>query len=345
MRVLVTGLTGRMVGSDRLLYDYATSIHALLAALKELGHEVTQQNVCLGSRPEQDYDAVLVGLAPFNSLSSRHVFGVLHTVNCTRRVGFFADDWSVVNMATSMDSILRDPRKRLFRLDNRTQRDAALEFPLEYWAAGLKRIRRGAHDEGQTDRYKLLAPLFPWGDPQALLPDMGFEVVGWDPSNVLWPEGSTASVAQPAERERRWILATLQDHSPWVEKQKLGWPVDWLGNKRRGTPFVTEGQVCATYARTWGVLSPQYPREDKAGWWRMRYLHARDAGAVLYGGLGTGRNIGSAYIMGPTDIESANDAQLAVLAEGQRNVLKEKLWSNDRALQAVDDFVKEVVRA
>lgn len=334
MKILLTGFTTRMAGSERIRYDYVTSVSVLKDALTRAGHQVEQRTVRVGESLK-GYDAALVGLCPPNSLTARFIFGSFWTLNAmNRRVALYADDWSIINVQNAIRTMLKVYPDRLFRLENRVDRDVAQEARyLPIWQGILQNLA------GECS-WPILLPLFSWGKPEVLL-DGVLKTRGlvYDPT-AYHLENYTERASEP--RERRWVLATLQDHSSWVDKQRFTWPVLTMGNRRRGEPFQPEAKIFELYTRSWGVLSPLYPKNG-SGWWRHRYLMAAQAGAVLYADPKDARHIPCRhYQVSRAHLEAAADDELAAIAAGQREFLLQSAWRRDQVIEALDTYVREL---
>lgn len=123
-----------------------------------------------------------------------------------------------------------------------------------------------------------LAPLFPWGDVK----QMGLpvdDIRHWDPSPLY--NLPKVHRLRWQERKTEWYNASLsKDAHEWADRQNLTWPVRAVGGKSLGQPRVLESQIVWEYGSYKGVLCPTYEHAG-CGWWRVRYLHAAHAGAIL----------------------------------------------------------------
>lgn len=379
MRVLFTGFTSRTIGSDRNVYDYMSNVFVLERALRLAGHAVDIRPVSLLEDPciEEDYDAAIVGIAAMQGLSSRFKLGAcwaLHKFG--RRAGIFPSDGRNIYVfpssvktcltgqhydgATKLDPI--DYFLGFLQREKNNIADVELGREMkEVWREVLEKL---PHTEQRpTCAWKMLVPTHSWGNPLVYSRHFGADTSVWDPTNVAIPMQFTlangASELCPGsgrlpmaevvgERQRQWVVSSLQDQGAWVKKQKCKWPVVSVGNKRKardgeGAAYVPEREMINTYYRdNWGHLAFGYPLAD-GGWWRMRYVHAALAGIVTCCDENDQRKMPDSYQLTRGQIEGMADDRLEALALRQYQDLRATAWDADRAVAAVDAFVKSLV--
>lgn len=347
MKILFTGFTSRTVGSDRNVYDYLSNVDVLRRVLELAGHEVDARPVSLltDAGVADDYDCALVGVAAANGLSSRFKLGAcwaLHEFG--RRAAIFPSDGRNVGVfVNSCRTCLHIPRflGEKIKPNNVVDHELGAAYP-EVWTEVLETLegRRRPHP------WKMLVPVFAWGDAGRFGTAFGTFATGWDPTNVAVPmQPWLLNLSGAPIRERRWVLATLQDNDGWVAKQGFKWPVVKMGNKRKarqgdGLDYVSEQTlVSQEYTRAWGALAFGYPLAE-GGWWRMRYIHAALAGCVTCCDTKDAWVIGGPYKKNRLIVEGLTEEDLAVLAQEQKEYLFSKAWPADRAIEAVDAFVR-----
>lgn len=164
-----------------------------------------------------------------------------------------------------------------------------------------------------------LAPLFPWGDVQ----QMGLpvdDIRHWDPSPLY---KQPACNKQPwAQRKTEWYNASLSKEAhEWAAEQNLEWPIHSVGGKSLGQPRILESQIVWEYGGYKGVLCPTYAHAG-CGWWRIRYLHAAHAGAILGSDPKETGMIHPAYGYTLKEIEKMGDGAREYLAWLQADKLK-----------------------
>jgi hypothetical protein len=333
MKILITGFTQRMCNSQKLRYDYLTSVYILADALRESGHEVDHRAVKFGE-DLSSYHLALVGIGPPKSLTARHTHEACWTLLKAKRAITYCDDWSIAVAGGNMMSALRCmPQWSEFMKFSEPEKEAVV--------AGLTKILAGD--------YPMLAPMFPWGDHTKLVRNNldNMRVFAWDPTPLV-------NIKLPyfiSLRQRRWVYATLQDHNDWLKTMNPQWPVCRLGAKSAGDTYYPEAEVLENYATSWGVLCPEY-KSAGSGWWRVRYHHAAVLGNVLKCGLTDALSMDfyqskaghSPYSYRISEIEKMDTANLHDLAEWQSKWFFDHTV-NDRAqtLAHIDNALENAV--
>lgn len=370
MRILFTGFTSRAVGSDRNVYDYMCNVNVLAEALRQAGHQVDHRQVSIITDPcpEDDYDVALVGVAAVNGLSSRFKLGGLHTLSrFGKRAGLFPSDGkNVAIFPASVQSVSRvgehqcGPFPSYLLGEGMADRNNVIEHEAlrQQGAAGETWLAEVIDGLPQTSklqcRWPALFPLHAWGRADVYGRAWGATASGWDPTNIAVPmqfgTGFDAHFdgrypwARDTTRKREWVLASLQDNSPWLKKMKCGWPVVSVGNKRAakagtGVEYVPEDEIIKEYYRCYaGTLAFGYPL-GHGGWWRMRYVHAALAGCVTCCDENDARSMPASFQHSRIMLERWSNAKLAEVALQQHEDIKRTAWSVDRTVSAVNDFV------
>jgi len=183
--------------------------------------------------------------------------------------------------------------------------------------------------------HKWLAPLFPWGDTKK----MGLPVdhiMSWDPSPLY--ELPACHHLAWNKRKTEWYNASLsKDAHDWATQQNLSWPIHSVGGKSLGQPRILESEVVWQYGGYKGVLCPTYAHAG-CGWWRVRYLHAAHAGAILGGDPKELGMIGPAYSHTLHEIEAMNDEQHQQLV-GQQ-IISLKTATRPETLAKLESILK-----
>jgi hypothetical protein len=162
--------------------------------------------------------------------------------------------------------------------------------------------------------HKWLAPLFPWGDVKKMNLPVD-QIMSWDPSPLY--DLPACHHLTWRLRKTEWYNASLsKDAHDWATAQKLTWPVYAIGGKALGQPRILETDVVWQYGGYKGVLCPSYAHAG-CGWWRVRYLHAAHAGAVLGGDPKELGMIDSSYSYTLHELEKMDDTQLQLVAATQ----------------------------
>lgn len=373
MRILFTGFTSRTVGSDRNVYDYMCNVDVLRNALELAGHTVDQRIVSLETDPclEEDYDCAVVGVAACNGLSSRFKLGALWALHrFGKRAGIFPSDGKNVYIFPNSVSTCIDgnhsldgvaiPAVDYFLGDLMRERNNILEAEIgkhyrEVWLDVLKRLPQV--NGPRRCEYPVLVPAHAWGRPTAYTRHFGSPATLWDPTNIAipmqFPTGTLAldgrlpecHTALNHERERKWVLSSLQDNASWLKKMKPTWPVIEVGNKRKaksglGLPYMPENQLIReVYTKYAGTFAFAYPLAE-GGWWRMRYVHAALAGIVTCCDEVDASIMPDAFKATRFLIERKDDEKLATCAREQHEAIRDSAWTVDKTVAVVDRFVK-----
>lgn len=280
MRILITGYTTRMFGSDRVQGDYITFSYLLEAILKDMGHAVERRKILIGEELQYVYDYAFCGVAPLSSMTSGRVPETHYVMDTMPgRHAVYADDWSFCGYGDSVR----------YTLDRWGKYKAYKKFPysdeiVEETRLSLELMMNITHPLSNAP---VVAPMFPWGDHQYLMRGTKLEVgnyaarlVAVDPSQ--WLKYPTIEIPNPLDKTRQWVMAALSDHSRWVKKQGFKLPVKYVGNKRMvNTEVLREADTVRLFSNSYGVLSTGYPSAG-SGWWRTRYLNAAWAESIIY---------------------------------------------------------------
>lgn len=277
------------------------------------------------------YDKAFVFIIPPNALTARYCYGSLWVMAQMShdRVELVVDDWQTRQIITGGRSCLRDTARLWKEILPRDCRQEAMKLR-QYIEAALK-IMVSDHCV-----WRIWAPMFRYGNPFALgLTSQKY--VTFDPS-VFFMEQKQHLVEEhaassPGYRERRWISASLLDKSQWLAKNKFGWPLTQLGNKKQQQERMPEDDIIRLYLKSWGVVSAPHDHAG-SGWWRARYPFAALAGAILYGSYKDTSPMGPGFkLFGPLEVEERADDQLSELAMVQHATFTKSLMMSREALK------------
>lgn len=346
----MTGFTPRATGSERLLYSLMSNLDVLKAALIQAGHTVDHRTVHVGETGlAEQYDRAIIAIAVPQSLSSRYLFGAMWTMNQfpINRIRFTVDDWLLGQLESQLSSGLREPEKRLYRLDNRWDLELAKPHT-EIWKKWFCFMR--------DESYKLLLPAFPWAKTSKMTPKLKCQGVIYDPTPMALTNpkamcGASEPVVIPevaaADRERKWTLAAMRDVKSWLDtktkKQPFTWPLEQVGNKRQGQPVLKEVDLLTkVYPYRWGIVGAPYGAGVAGGGgWRARYIHSALTNSILLLDSEEGTAAGGPYYQFSKKIEDMSTDQLFDTAAAQKAHLLAKTWSQDELVTNLDTFVKE----
>lgn len=338
MRVLMTGMAARGIGSTKVKHHIVSLPDVLGRALRTLGHDVDGPRRVRLDEDLSDYDVVWVQLGWVSSLSSTYAHEAARVMaDFKGPIIRYVDDWRSQWLADDIAGHVTSEKgwdKHINRFRADVWRDIS-EHDRARFRAALTAPINGA---------PLLVPIMPWGNPELF--DVSTKarlskVVPFDPQSLC---DTTETKWSPDRlRVRRWVVASLQDQDKWVASQKLGWDVLRLGGTKKnpgGVPIkglsqtvLPEHEVCQIYAESWGVLSPEYASAG-SGYWRTRYEQAISAGALIWPGATDASAIGGPFLeSAPPQVEPLSTPQLAALAAAQGAALDAYKWPYEQALE------------
>jgi SAM-dependent methyltransferase len=334
LRVLVTGLSPMQCNRGNRL-KYSSVIDLYVACLRWAGHEVDHREWTPGEDLSV-YDVAIVGQIPWNSINARHVYTVCDVIGRARASGtglvFAIDDWQFRQIHQSVRSLNKNSDRLFTSVKGRTNRE---------WAEGEGRPMVDAVLNAMATRPwpTTLVPAFEWGDHQLLKPDgiPSSKIVYMDPTVF---QQYACDRATPDERVSRWVLGTLSNQLPWVEKLGIEWPVEYFGTApSKAKQRLKEGDLVQVIAQSWGNLCPPYPHSG-GGWWRCRYVYSAKARSIMLADPKEVKALGDPYLQPAHVIENMSTEQLTELAEAQADALRVHSWSADRLADELEQVLR-----
>lgn len=327
MKILMTGCTARMVGSQRVAIDYLTVGQLIVMILEKLGHTVTWRAVEPGD-DVSGYDLCLVGWAPLLSIGSGRAPGCAWALNqYPDRSVLYAEDWSFGGFGKINSGIIKTTESWRKFLKWRS-------WKYEERYLNILRETLQSLTPAASCPWPVAVPAYSWGDHGLIFENnLNCDVWDYDPS-CLVPR-IPFEPTQSLQRSKAWVLSQLSDQTAWLKKLKLTWPVQAYGNKRLGQPVLDEKELLGVYAQNWGMLSSKYGKMTGSGWWRVRYLHAGWVGAIMYCDSIDGSRISESYCLDSTEIENLDQAGLIALARRQEEDFHQHLPTETQLLQTM----------
>lgn len=333
MRILITGYTSRMVGSNRVRGDYLTFVYLLEDMLNALGHQVERREVKIGEALMYNYDYAFLGVAPLNSISAARVPETHYVMEqLPGRHCIYADDWSFCGFGDSVRYGLKRWNDYL-KYKNYPYSEHIME-------ATKESLRVMATVTVGGNNAPVLAPMFKWGDHEFLMRDNYHANLIWlDPS--AWVKFPTTNIPTKILRHRQWVMAALSNHTKWIEKQGFKFPVKYIGNSvASGNVFLTENGTIQLFADSFGILSTGYPSSG-SGWWRTRFLNAAWAETLVYCDKRDQVIMGEAYQGTPEYFESLYKTPKyneVIMAQGEW--LEKQLMDKEESLEVLRRLLK-----
>lgn len=333
MKILVTGMTATQIGSQRQrpINKYVSAPALLVKGLRALRHDVDWRPASPFEN-FKEYDRVVVFMANPVMLGAMYRLGAFTALVKRPDAIVSFDDWQFKTIMNGIGTLSTRDYYYLWQSTIAVQRrhnEEVLASPRL-----RRRIEKFVTDTAatRTYRHRVLCYVFPWGDVDKLgvRSEIGIDAV--DPSPLVEIPSEAKSFVPPTSRHgRRWLLATLGDHSRWLNDLNLRWPVDWYGHKKGTHPRIAESELVATMSKYEGLLSPKYPHAG-GGWWRARFVFAAVRGVPLLGDAAEMAPIGPAYDVAPRDFERLSIADRADVAYGQRETFQRRSWSRRKFL-------------
>jgi hypothetical protein len=339
IKVLITGYTAQHTGSKRLLVKYGAVSEMFADILRQGGCEVDHRRVV----PDEDisgYDLLLCGQMSLGALGASYAYGALDAIGRARANGvglmFYLDDWQVHTISTALRTISKDSN-RLVRASLSTCR-----HDHSWGCENVDRIFPVVEALLNRPWPPTLIPKFTFGDGQMIVKGLqGREWVWTDVSAFAHDYNTT--IPQDTDRYAQWVLGTLSDQRAWVDRQKLSWPVEYLGSKKsKADKVVTEEELCQMYANSWGVMAAKYPHAG-SGWWRNRFVHAVRTRSIMLADPKEVHELGEPYLIPGREIEKMNVQQLREVADGQRDAFYAAQAHPDEVIDTVMSVVRRVV--
>jgi hypothetical protein len=350
------------------------SHYSLVNCLLDMGHEVEQRQVTLGEDLSA-YDEIIVFIAGPRQLVATTVYEGLWAISQKPNCILAFDDWQVPDLFKGVAKCDGNSEELFaqFILDvNKKTLEDVKPYMVEFFDA-LRTITSmqnrmlisafrtehvgdpenfGPHllfDKINYPRDRLFVynpnPYHRNRKPG----DVGHEGAE-DPT---WNAQPLVYAHETLPKERRFNFASLVQSKTqkWLKKQGYtgnpkndeegtigSWPVDLYGSKAETQKRLTEDQMCLIFQRDLACLMPGYEHAG-SGWWRARPLQAADAGCILIGEDKELKvyygNDYQLYGLRASDLVEATDAELAEIAETQRQFLY-KVHPLDKSVQRAE---------
>lgn len=234
MKAIVTGFTASMT-TGRSAVGFETLGHGIVRAVNDAGHDCVMQpmRIDTNDRDLAEADVMFFGLAPFNALGSRYLYGAIDALMKARANGVgvvcYVSDWQTNLITTSARAMVKKPEAFVKPLmQHRTDFEWAREN-LDYMMVAVNAFL--------TNKWPItLVPAHPWYDPNSKLVKHlnSSELVFLDPTTITTRTWDPPEQKSPEDRTREWVLAALGDYSGWMQQQEFEWPVRYFGGKTFG---------------------------------------------------------------------------------------------------------------
>lgn len=333
MRILVTGFTALQNGSEnRQIYKIDVPA-AFVDTLRKYGHNVEWRKVELTENEFSQYDVAIICVGPITSSNCSQGLGALKALNRVKKAVIFYDDWKLKEINASWKATLKQGKKQFHKK----------------WGNGMNFYKNDTEDiEANADEllvvvndlftngresWKVLCPMYEWGNKDIIFNQKSISFLTRENFNYIDPTPAVIDLnreVELTEKVNEWCIASIADHTSWIKKQHLKWPVNYYGCRKLKCERVkTEEDVFELYKKHWGVLSPEYPQSG-SGWFRARFIYAALAHSVLWCGKKDAQALGLSYQMEPALIELHTDTELFELADKQARELLEHCTTKEQ---------------
>lgn len=337
MKILFTGSSSKQTSDDahdRARVKRIDDSSIICNSLRKQGFIVDRKNVEWGEDLSQ-YGLAIVGIGQFSSSTfSNRIFNAIYAVARAPKVLLFHEDWKIDGTMRSFLSMLDENnwnKAMKKKWSGGIPFYPAVESP-HFDPVLAKEIIKNVV-EGV---YDCIIPAFDWGDKQ-LVRDIikSKNIYNLDLTPYVLKNWNIPLTVESKPKAKKHMLASLVDHSSWVKRNKLNWPVDYYGAKSMKAPLLSsETEVFYTCGDYWSVLCPEYPHAG-SGWFRIRWIYAAIWKSIL---LSSQKDL-SALGLSNVNIEELTDDELCEYANLQSNAILKYMWTTDK----FDQILKNIV--
>jgi len=338
MKILFTGSTSKQ--TDDLAWKRAQvkridDSSIICDSLRKQGFIVDRKEIIPGDDLSK-YDLTIVGLAPIGSPNSnKYIIGALYSIYKSKKVILFYEDWQIKEVIRKFQLMITKNRFE-DRVNNRWSNgnyfynnvDSEF-FDLNKTKETMSNIINGKYDS--------LIPAFDWGNKDIVRKIIKSKnIYNLDLTPYVLENWNINLKPLPQQKERKYMLASLVDHSNWVKKKQFSWKTVYYGAKsiKDSIKLETETDVYNECGKYWGILCPEYPHSG-SGWFRIRYIYAALQKSIIVTSLNDLKALGLSYKY----IEQLSEDELLQYALEQRKAIFSYSWNKDK----FDNRLKEII--
>jgi hypothetical protein len=315
-RILLTGMTAPQA-SQRANERSQGFAHQLVDALRnsDEAHEVDWIDPSVEWTYEQldEYDSIIVGLAPVTGLGSNRAYGALSVIAHmydSSKLRLFVDGPNPYQITHSFNAILKTP-------DTLTKE--FYKYRLEWHLATEPTIRLRVYTAIRklaTEQWPpTLYPKLPWNqeDPRDDLPKGAREALCPINLDIFTLNHSYSPVSIPAAGvSEKWVVNDAK--AKWCEfvEPTLGSVVVPMKRNK----FSSDSDVISDMVTSVGVLVA--PTKRGRTWWTNRYVQALHARVPVFTEWQDSQSLGESWATLGSEIEHMSDARRAALSNQQR---------------------------
>jgi len=277
MKILFTGSTSKQTDDNAFKRAQVKRIDdstIICESLRKSGNEVIRKEVQHGE-DLSSYDIGIVGVGALGSSNYGNIFSALYAIANLKKVIVFHEDWKIKDTIKSFKQSLEKKDveshiKKKWSSGDNFYSNITDNIDIKQIYSTMENILDG--------KYDCLVPSFEWGD-KSIIADILQTSIEKINTIDLTPYSLKAFGIEEKQmdvrlRDKKYMLASLVDHSSWVKRQKLEHDVDYYGCKKLKSPRLDdEKHVFETMNKYWGILCPVYPHAG-SGWFRIRYIYS-----------------------------------------------------------------------
>jgi hypothetical protein len=330
-KIFLTGMTAPQT-SEKVNKNSKTFSAVLQEVLTSSGHQVvwSAPSVTTTESDLEDFDAVLVGLAPVGSLTSHKIYGALNVIDLAKKSGkltLFVDLPNCSLITSSIKSMVNNPSsftKPFF--SKRKEYDFVVADP-EVEARLFSVLEFLNEQEWPTTIY----PSLPWkGADQVKLTGLAktnLQGINLDAFYIteLPNLSTTRSDKWSVDIYNEWSKKTIETLSLPNVAMKWG----------RG---VSDNDVLDQISRSIGAIISTDKRDGS--WWSYRYVQAMNSNTPIATDWTVSRSLGDSWSVLASAIDTMPQANRDLLARAQKDIYIANVESQKSSLNRLESTLR-----
>lgn len=309
-KILLTGMSAAQASrkANARTLSFAGVLEKSLVAA---GHDVTWEVPSIGWTKEflDQFDSVIVGIAPITSLSANYCYGGLHVVTeliNDDRLTMLVDSPQPAQITASLKSITANPQAftKDFYINRQGFQQASSDAVRTRLLATIERLLTAAWP---TTIY----PSLPWQDASKISSQFS-EQAAQNLVGINLDAGLIGPVDYNVDRRLKWSADSSS--STWAQKVLTGlvYPVSLMKWNKGWSDNLVEEQI----ARSTGVLIT--PHKKDGTWWTYRYIQAMNTSTPIASLWTETVKIGESWGNLAANIEALSEDERNTIATKQR---------------------------
>lgn len=330
-KIFITGMTASQT-SEKLHQRTKTFAGMLKDTLSSFGHEVVFGNpsVSMTLNEVNQYDAVLVGVAPIGSMAANKVYGALSIIENAESLGkltLYVDSPSTSLIAPNLRSVISSPESLTKKFFSSRKEYNLVSSSKHISSALLSTVERLEKEDWCTTIY----PKLPWKKEELvkLAPNAKKNLFGVSLDQFYL---SHAPLSQ-GSRDEKWAL---EHHNRWASKvvKTLSLPVSLMKSTKTTNDLVAERYISSSI----GVILP--PDDRDGTWWNYRYIQALNSGTPIFTEWQESQTIGSAWSVLPSNVDTMSPKNRELLATAQWESYNNNLESKEQSKKTLESLLR-----